>query len=112
VPSERCSIEQQSIEYCGWACWSVDMVHAHHVNRPTQFFTQHDHHTENNLQVTGDFINPFLLINWFESQIMSYHNLHNNIRYECLFNFEYILLIPHTGRAVMTLHEHRPLQSF
>jgi hypothetical protein len=20
VPSERCSIEKQSIEYCGWAC--------------------------------------------------------------------------------------------
>jgi hypothetical protein len=20
VPSERCSIEEQSIEYCGWAC--------------------------------------------------------------------------------------------
>src|SRR5215469_5854141 len=21
VPSERCSIEEQSIEYCRWACW-------------------------------------------------------------------------------------------
>jgi hypothetical protein len=24
VPSERCSIEEQSIVYCGWACWSGD----------------------------------------------------------------------------------------
>jgi hypothetical protein len=23
MPSERCSIEEQSIEYCGWACWVV-----------------------------------------------------------------------------------------
>jgi hypothetical protein len=23
VPSERCSIEEQSIEYCGWACVSI-----------------------------------------------------------------------------------------
>jgi hypothetical protein len=29
VPSERCSIEEQSIEYCGWAC----CAHAHHVTR-------------------------------------------------------------------------------
>jgi hypothetical protein len=28
VPSERCSIEEQSIEYCGWA-WCV----AHHVTK-------------------------------------------------------------------------------
>jgi hypothetical protein len=26
VPSERCSIEDQSIEYCGWACVSSDVV--------------------------------------------------------------------------------------
>src|SRR5215469_5360386 len=32
VPSERCSIEEQSIEYCGWA--SSDVVRgAHHVTR-------------------------------------------------------------------------------
>jgi hypothetical protein len=29
VPSERCSIEEQSIEYCEWACY----VYAHHVTR-------------------------------------------------------------------------------
>jgi hypothetical protein len=23
VSSERCSIEEQSIEYCGWACYVV-----------------------------------------------------------------------------------------
>jgi hypothetical protein len=23
VPSEKCSIEEQSIEYCGWACCGV-----------------------------------------------------------------------------------------
>jgi hypothetical protein len=31
VPSERCSIEEQSIEYCGWGCcvyWRM-----HHVTR-------------------------------------------------------------------------------
>jgi hypothetical protein len=28
VPSERCSIEEQSIEYCGWTCVSSDMVRA------------------------------------------------------------------------------------
>src|SRR5215510_3337275 len=34
VPSERCSIEEQSIEYCGWACVSSDVVRsAHHVTR-------------------------------------------------------------------------------
>jgi hypothetical protein len=27
VPSERCSIEEQSTEYCGWACC------VHHVTR-------------------------------------------------------------------------------
>src|SRR5215510_13627579 len=26
VPSERCSIEEQSTEYCGWAC-----AHAHQI---------------------------------------------------------------------------------
>jgi hypothetical protein len=29
VPSERCSIEEQSIEYCGWACC---VVRAHYVS--------------------------------------------------------------------------------
>ena len=34
MPSERCSIEEQSIEYCGWACFSSDVVRsAHHVIR-------------------------------------------------------------------------------
>src|SRR5215469_16413078 len=34
VPSERCSIEEQSIEYCGWAVVSSDVVRgAHHVTR-------------------------------------------------------------------------------
>jgi hypothetical protein len=28
VPSERCSIDEQSIEYCGWACCAL-----HHVTR-------------------------------------------------------------------------------
>src|SRR5215510_8166513 len=32
VPSERCSIEEQSIEYCGWACCDV-VRSAHHVTR-------------------------------------------------------------------------------
>jgi hypothetical protein len=34
VPSERCSTEEQSIEYCGWACcvkWRG--VRAHHSTR-------------------------------------------------------------------------------
>jgi hypothetical protein len=26
VPSERCSIEEQSVEYCRWACFSSDVV--------------------------------------------------------------------------------------
>jgi hypothetical protein len=26
VSSERCSIEEQSIEYCGWACFISDSV--------------------------------------------------------------------------------------
>jgi hypothetical protein len=30
MPSERCSIEEHSIEYCGWVCCAV---HAHHVTR-------------------------------------------------------------------------------
>jgi hypothetical protein len=29
MPSERCSIEEQSVEYCGWAC----CVCTHHVTR-------------------------------------------------------------------------------
>src|SRR5215467_7599031 len=34
VPSERCYIEEQSIEYCGWAVVSSDLVRgAHHVTR-------------------------------------------------------------------------------
>src|SRR5215510_13855295 len=34
VPSERCSIEEQSIEYCGWTCCVYDEVRsAHHVTR-------------------------------------------------------------------------------
>src|SRR5215510_11895207 len=34
VPSERCSIEEQSIEYCGWACCVSDVVRgAHHVTK-------------------------------------------------------------------------------
>jgi hypothetical protein len=32
VPSERCSIEEQSIEYCGCVEFS-DVVHAHHVTK-------------------------------------------------------------------------------
>jgi hypothetical protein len=36
VPSERCSIEEQSIEYCGWACclvtWCTNHVTKH--NKP------------------------------------------------------------------------------
>jgi hypothetical protein len=30
VPSERCSFEEQSIEYGGWACWVSGVVHATH----------------------------------------------------------------------------------
>jgi hypothetical protein len=39
VPSERCSIELQSIDYCVWACRVNDVVHdelefiTHHVTR-------------------------------------------------------------------------------
>src|SRR5215470_11121316 len=34
VPSERCSIENQSIEYYGWGCCASDVVRgAHHVTR-------------------------------------------------------------------------------
>jgi hypothetical protein len=39
VPSERCSIEEQSIEYCGWACcvywcgaWQSKIA-THHVTQ-------------------------------------------------------------------------------
>jgi hypothetical protein len=31
VPSERCSIEQQSIEYCGWALPEDDNIMSKHV---------------------------------------------------------------------------------
>jgi hypothetical protein len=31
VPSEGCSIEEQSIEYCGWACCVNDVWRAHNV---------------------------------------------------------------------------------
>jgi hypothetical protein len=30
VPSERCSIEEQLIEYCGWTCCDA---RAHHITR-------------------------------------------------------------------------------
>jgi hypothetical protein len=30
VPAERCSIEEQSIEYCEWAVVSNDIVLMHH----------------------------------------------------------------------------------
>jgi hypothetical protein len=33
VPSGRCSVEEQSIEYCGWACCVYDVVHAHRITR-------------------------------------------------------------------------------
>jgi hypothetical protein len=34
VPSERRSIEEQSIVYCGWSCCeSRDVAHTHHVIR-------------------------------------------------------------------------------
>jgi hypothetical protein len=32
VPSERCSIEEQSIEYCGWAAPQLAIA-THHVTR-------------------------------------------------------------------------------
>jgi hypothetical protein len=31
MPSERCSIEEQSIEYCGWA-WRSEIA-THHITR-------------------------------------------------------------------------------
>jgi hypothetical protein len=32
MPSERCSIEEQSIEYCGWACFvRTDHVTGHNT---------------------------------------------------------------------------------
>jgi hypothetical protein len=31
MPSERCSIEGQSLEYCGWAC--CVLIATHHVTR-------------------------------------------------------------------------------
>jgi hypothetical protein len=31
VPSESCSIEEQSIEYCGWACCVNDKLSSHPV---------------------------------------------------------------------------------
>jgi hypothetical protein len=33
VPSERCSIEEQLIEYCGWAFVSSDVVCTVHATR-------------------------------------------------------------------------------
>jgi hypothetical protein len=33
VPSERCSIEEQSIEYCGWALCLAIQIATHHVAR-------------------------------------------------------------------------------
>jgi hypothetical protein len=34
LPSERCSIAEQSIEYCGWACCISDVVRfTHHATR-------------------------------------------------------------------------------
>src|SRR5215475_4443453 len=34
VPCERCSIQEQSIEFCGWGCCVSDVVRgAHHVTR-------------------------------------------------------------------------------
>src|SRR5215475_6566487 len=33
VPSERCSIEKQSIEYCGWACCVYLLRSSPHVTR-------------------------------------------------------------------------------
>jgi hypothetical protein len=32
VPSERCSIEEQSIEYCGWAC-CVHNIYIYDISR-------------------------------------------------------------------------------
>jgi hypothetical protein len=31
VPSEKCSIEEKSIDYCGWTC--LFLVHKHNVTR-------------------------------------------------------------------------------
>jgi hypothetical protein len=39
VPSERCSIEEQSIEYCGWACCSSDVVRSDLVGSVTYSIT-------------------------------------------------------------------------
>src|SRR5215472_18852010 len=40
VPSESCSIEEQSIEYCEWAVVSSEVVRgAHHVTRHNSPFT-------------------------------------------------------------------------
>ena len=34
MPSERCSIEEQSIEYCAWRVVSSDLLRsAHHITR-------------------------------------------------------------------------------
>jgi hypothetical protein len=33
VRSERCPIEEQSIEYCGWTFVSSDVQRTHHVTR-------------------------------------------------------------------------------
>jgi hypothetical protein len=50
VPSERCSIEEQSIEYCGWACFFSDVVRGDlrsHI--ATHHVTRHNTPTHNNL---------------------------------------------------------------
>src|SRR5215831_7750074 len=42
VPSERCSIEEQSIEYCGWACclvtWCAERTTSLDTTRPSTIF--------------------------------------------------------------------------
>src|SRR5215510_1868836 len=49
VPSERCSIEEQSIEYCGWASCILDVVRgAHHVTRHN---TQHPQYSTDSSSV-------------------------------------------------------------
>ena len=45
-----------------------------------QFFSEPDHHTQNNLQVAADFMNPFLT-KLVYLKIMNYHNLYNNLKY-------------------------------
>src|SRR5215470_14959116 len=41
VPSERCSIEEQSIEFCGWACcvtWCAPRTTSLDTTRPSTIF--------------------------------------------------------------------------